>query len=230
MRTVTYKALRDAIFADLNYTSAAQTDDIKAQLNGYLNMALDVAYPWLQIGWPELRKATSETVTSQVIDLANVGTGLYFGVSRVLSVSKNHPWKSSNPVFYDFSITNDGVVVDDTVNESSLWVAHIEAPPVLNHTEWVTATPYVVGDVRFQTADCYYCLVNHTSGVFATDLANAKWVLLPIPAFLQMALRTSIAAAMQGAAGQIDSRGKLMDVLQSQLSMIADLHVSTLNP
>lgn len=37
---------------------------------------------------------------------------------------------------------------------------------------WVTATPYVVGN----TVTGYKCLVTHTSGTFATDLAAGYWV------------------------------------------------------
>jgi hypothetical protein len=43
---------------------------------------------------------------------------------------------------------------------------------------WVTSTAYVVGDVRTQTALFYKCLVAHTSGTFATDLAAGDWVLV----------------------------------------------------
>lgn len=41
--------------------------------------------------------------------------------------------------------------------------------------DWVTATAYVVGNIRRETATNYVCLVAHNSGVFATDLAAGKW-------------------------------------------------------
>jgi hypothetical protein len=41
---------------------------------------------------------------------------------------------------------------------------------------WLTATPYVVGDFRTESATVYYCIVAHTSGTFATDLADGKWI------------------------------------------------------
>lgn len=40
---------------------------------------------------------------------------------------------------------------------------------------WVTLTVYVVGDKRSSGGVNYNCLVAHTSGVFATDLAAGKW-------------------------------------------------------
>lgn len=42
-------------------------------------------------------------------------------------------------------------------------------------TNWVTATNYVVGDVRDEGGVIYICIVSHTSGTFATDLAAGKW-------------------------------------------------------
>jgi len=47
-------------------------------------------------------------------------------------------------------------------------------------TGWLTSTPYVVGDYVLQTSVKYYCLVAHTSGTFATDLAAGKWVALTV--------------------------------------------------
>lgn len=43
--------------------------------------------------------------------------------------------------------------------------------------DWVTATAYVVGDLATSGGRQYQCLVAHTSGTFATDLAAGKWVL-----------------------------------------------------
>ena len=40
---------------------------------------------------------------------------------------------------------------------------------------WLTATSYVINDAVKQAGSSYVCLVNHTSGTFATDLAAVKW-------------------------------------------------------
>lgn len=45
-------------------------------------------------------------------------------------------------------------------------------------TEWTTATNYVVRDTVFHDSSFYRCLVSHTSGTFATDLAADKWALI----------------------------------------------------
>lgn len=45
-------------------------------------------------------------------------------------------------------------------------------------TAWLTATAYVVGNYVTNGGFTYKCLVNHTSGTFATDLAANKWILI----------------------------------------------------
>jgi len=46
---------------------------------------------------------------------------------------------------------------------------------------WVTATLYEVGDLVEQTGQTYVSLVDHLSGVFATDLAAVKWMAFKTP-------------------------------------------------
>jgi len=45
-------------------------------------------------------------------------------------------------------------------------------------TAWATTTPYVLGDLRSNGGINYYCVVSHTSGTFATDLAAGRWYAL----------------------------------------------------
>lgn len=45
-------------------------------------------------------------------------------------------------------------------------------------TMWATATAYTTSDFVFNGAKYYHCIVAHTSGTFATDLAAGKWTLL----------------------------------------------------
>lgn len=46
-------------------------------------------------------------------------------------------------------------------------------------TAWATLTAYVIGDRRLQGGISYQCLINHTSGVFVTDLVAGKWGVIP---------------------------------------------------
>ncbi len=43
-------------------------------------------------------------------------------------------------------------------------------------TAWATATDYVENDIVIESNLRYICKVDHTSGVFATDLANGYWL------------------------------------------------------
>lgn len=43
---------------------------------------------------------------------------------------------------------------------------------------WVTLTVYAVNDLVTESSRVYLCLVAHTAGTFATDLAAGKWALL----------------------------------------------------
>lgn len=42
-------------------------------------------------------------------------------------------------------------------------------------TPWQTARAYALNDTVWQSNAIYVCIVAHTSGVFATDLAAARW-------------------------------------------------------
>jgi hypothetical protein len=42
---------------------------------------------------------------------------------------------------------------------------------------WLTATAYVLNNIVSQSGNNYICIIAHTSGVFATDLAAGKWQL-----------------------------------------------------
>lgn len=70
----------------------------------------------------------------------------------------------------DTALANKSVGLDQLKAEVSVGV---NAP-----TSWVTAHSYVVRDTVFTAGIFYQCLVSHTSGTFATDLAAAKWSLI----------------------------------------------------
>lgn len=63
-------------------------------------------------------------------------------------------------------------------------------------TAWATATAYVSSPAStvFQSGKFYSCLASHTSGVFATDLAAVKWVL--IADFTTIAIGTAAQVAV----------------------------------
>lgn len=62
----------------------------------------------------------------------------------------------------------------DYTNEGDTWFDYMLAPI----PAWVTLTVYTAGDLVTEAGNIYECLVGHTAGTFATDLAADKWVLL----------------------------------------------------
>lgn len=222
MRGIAFKTLRDGILDDIGQTGVTGTALTTAQgkITTAINQALDIAYPWMTQGWPELRRATSETVTSQIIDLDAITTG-HWGVSRVIQCTRNHPHTSATPRPMEFTITSAGIVIRGVDIPSSLYVEHIEAPPVFTTTTWATSTAYVVGDVVLQTNDAYYCATAHTSGTFATDLAASKWQVLKIPAFLHIPVRTAVAAYIKGTGAQDQTKQQLLTLMERQLETVA---------
>jgi hypothetical protein len=73
---------------------------------------------------------------------------------------------------------DDGQLLDQTVTIPSL---STQVLALLSSTSWtvrggwVTTTAYAVGDLVLQGGIVYVCMVAHTSGTFATDLAAGKW-------------------------------------------------------
>lgn len=75
--------------------------------------------------------------------------------------------------------------------EEHPWSFAVNTAPMipLNPPSWVTSTLYNVGMYVLQGGAIYICAIQHTSGVFATDLAAGDWVvqagvaplLLPLP-------------------------------------------------
>lgn len=78
--------------------------------------------------------------------------------------------------------TLDGIVRDDGQLQNGVVTRESLGPDItigISATRpWVTATAYVAGDTVSVTNSIYLLVTPHTSGVFATDLAAGKWVLL----------------------------------------------------
>lgn len=73
---------------------------------------------------------------------------------------------------------DDGQLLDQVVTIPSL---STQVLALLSSTAWkvrggwVTTTAYAVGDLVLQGGVVYVCMVAHTAGTFATDLAAGKW-------------------------------------------------------
>jgi len=96
--------------------------------------------------------ATRITALTQAIEEARVVNNVYDSVRD--EVLMEHPW----------SFSQKRVALTDMTRTAQ--------------DDWVTLTAYVVDDIVLSANGLYYkCLIAHTSGVFATDLAAVKWVL-----------------------------------------------------
>jgi hypothetical protein len=76
---------------------------------------------------------------------------------------------------------DDGQLQDGIVSLASLSAAVLAFLTAAGGTirgPWLTATAYAVKDVVTEGTGTYICATAHTSGVFATDLAAGKWLLL----------------------------------------------------
>lgn len=93
----------------------------------------------------------------------------------------------------DTALANESVGFDQLADEVVIGVN----PP----TTWVTLTAYVVNDTVFNSQKFYRCLVSHTSGTFATDLAAGKWVLIADFTLTQPASGISYDNTTSGLAG-----------------------------
>lgn len=73
---------------------------------------------------------------------------------------------------------DDGQLLDQVVTIASLSdavLALLSSTAWTVRGGWVTATSYAVGDLVLQSNIVYVCMVAHTAGTFATDLAAGKW-------------------------------------------------------
>ena len=72
---------------------------------------------------------------------------------------------------------DDGALKNGTVTYDTL-SATLQTNGLATAATWLTAINYTVGTTVYQNFNLYRCLIAHTAGVFATDLAAAKWLLL----------------------------------------------------
>lgn len=66
----------------------------------------------------------------------------------------------------------NGIVTYDTLSPA------LQTNGLATAAAWLSGVNYVVGTTVYQNSSLYRCLITHTSGSFATDLAAARWLLL----------------------------------------------------
>lgn len=69
-----------------------------------------------------------------------------------------------------------GTFEADRIANPTYWASVTTLP--VDRGNWVTAVVYNTFDIVKQNNAWYICIISHTSGVFATDLAAGKWALI----------------------------------------------------
>lgn len=75
---------------------------------------------------------------------------------------------------------DDGRLRNQSVHPESISAATLSMlnSDIVQRGNWATTTVYALNDLVIESSKAYLCLVAHTSGTFATDLAANKWALL----------------------------------------------------
>ena len=88
-----------------------------------------------------------------------------------------HNWADETEAFLRAGHASDGSLLAGSVNRAAL-SSEIQIG-ISNPAPWATARSYTAGTSAVTQANSIYvCAVTHESGVFATDLAAAKWTLV----------------------------------------------------
>jgi hypothetical protein len=99
---------------------------------------------------------------------------------------------------------------------------------------WLTATAYAIKDVVTQGGNTYVAAVAHTSGVFATDLAAVRWVLVQLGAATAASgvpftpTATLAATNVQTAIDEADTENRALSAAASASAAAASAAVTTL--
>lgn len=72
---------------------------------------------------------------------------------------------------------DDGEIANRTIGSDQLKDS-LRTGALVNFSQWASEISYAQGAIVVYGDSFYRCLVAHTGGTFATDLSNAKWVLL----------------------------------------------------
>jgi len=223
VRTTSYTSLRNSILRGINaYIESSPNASTKANVAEAVNDTLDYAWHWCENGWPELRKVAERTITDHVISIDR-DTGID-PIGQVLGVYQRHPYTSRNPQPIPFDVSGDGIVISDEFSgQTDVFVSYLKPAPKVSSGEWATTTAYAVDDVvhNIATGECYVCLVAHTSGTFAADLAADKWEIQELPAFLERAISAGALSVLRdNNQGQIGWSQAAENVMQMMLQNI----------
>jgi len=169
-------AFEDAVRATRYLTEIGSNATLKAEFLQLFNRSYKIGYelPFQSNSfWEDARTWAEITPSSGLISWDVLGD------ARNLEIYTQDPRETRLATSVQFYTDKTGISV--SADLPTVWVSWTPLISKFNTTAWVTATAYVVGDVRtVSSLECYRCIVAHTSGTFSTDLAASKWVLMPV--------------------------------------------------
>lgn len=119
-------------------------------------------------------------------ELANIATSVNEAITNLGLIQRD-----------DGALANQSVGTDQLRPDTSVGLVSL--------SNWLTSTSYPANQGVWEGSIVYRCLLAHTSGVFATDLAASKWVVLADFTTPVSAANTSAAAAAASATASAGS-------------------------
>jgi hypothetical protein len=169
-------AFEDAVRSTGFLTEIGSDATLKANYLALFNRSYKIGYelPFqANVFWEDARTWAEITPSSGLISWDVLGD------ARNIEIYTLDPRETRLAASVQFFTDKTGIRVSEDLE--TVWVSWTPRIYKFNTTAWLTATAYVVGDVRtVSSLECYRCIVAHTSGTFATDLAASKWVLMPV--------------------------------------------------
>ena len=126
------------------------------------------------------KKPTLTTVTSGYQSTTMLNANLN-AINNALDNTVSLDGSVPNVMTADFDLNSNDLLNVATANIAVLKVAGVTVTDYTSQPSWsgpwVTATAYAVDTLAEDGGSVYICVVAHTSGTFATDLAAVKWQL-----------------------------------------------------
>ena len=207
-----YTAFEAAVRPTGMLTQMASDATLKTLLLHYFNRSYKIGLDLPTLSgqqWEDNRTASLITPTSGLITYDQIGEAREF---KVWDEDPRYTKLAERVVDYT---DPTGIRVSET-DDTPVWVSWVPLTLKFSYTPWAAADhDFAVGDVRMYSAtgNCYRCSTAHstTSGSdFLTDLAAAKWVLMPVLAVLEEFLIGHMQATwIKESGGQPDTGYKL---------------------
>ena len=126
------------------------------------------------------KKPTLTTVASGYQSTTTLNANLN-AINNALDNTVSLDGSVPNTMTADFDLNSNDLLNVATANIAVLKVAGVTVTDYTSQPSWsgpwVTATAYAVDTLAENSGSVYICVVAHTSGTFATDLAAVKWQL-----------------------------------------------------